>query len=237
MTLNERSKIHVRRISDEYVTWNFRESAPTFRAPPEGEQRWSSFAIELDPFPGYSHDVGLVESTVSYVLDLWTPAWDIYLYVSDREDVSRTNGCSNDESIYDYELKAYTKRLGHIFLGGKRIPPHPGMTRHLVAHEYGHHVQWQLALAHGYTNTHDEDFLRTYASLRGLPDSSIHHGDGGRWHKAAQEIFACDFRLAVCRLEEQYWPHMGFPRPQDTPIWDWWQDRIQENHDEYPAFA
>ncbi len=182
---------------------------------------------EFDPFPAYPHNLATVEQAVSHVLTRQRPLWDIDLYVADREEIGRTNGQSS--VYYDYEYDDEGHRTGdrqvlaYILLCGKRIPPHPAMARYLVGHEFGHHIEWMLNRARGARHLQDDDLIREYAAMRGLPSASVHHGAGGNWHDSAAEIFACDFRILCCDVETEFWPHIGVPRPETVDgLDDWW---------------
>jgi hypothetical protein len=204
--------------------WAFRESVPQWRGHHFG------MVATFDPFPGYSHDLDLVAHQAARVTELCPPLWDIDLHVADREETGRSNGFSNVHEDGHYEDDEWVKDppAGLIVLSGKRIPPHPAMTRHLVAHEYGHHVQWMLNQLRG-ANIQGDDVLNEYAALRGLPGGAVHHGSGGRWHDSAGEIFACDFRILTCGVELEFWPHPGTPRPEDVPdLASWWADAVNQ---------
>lgn len=217
--------VHVHRVDFAVdVCWSFRDSAP----------HWSSSTFGggsavLDPFPGYTHDLDEVNRTVEHVQARWAPAWDVDLYIADREEVGRSNGFSDIVQTGHYEDSDGTKhwvrdpRRGLIFLSGKRIPPHPAITRYLVAHEYGHNVEFMLNIAFGSEDAYTGPVLPEYADLRGLPASTLHHGEGGTWHDSAAEVFACDFRILVCGVETEFWPHHGIARPETIPgLRDWW---------------
>lgn len=184
---------------------------------------------EFDPFPAYRHDVRVVRDTIRDVTEFCQPIWDIDLLVANREVAGRTNAFSHLNQSGHYEADEWVKDAptGLIMMSGKRIPPHPAMARHLVAHEYGHHVEWMLETLTGSKKIYSGDVIREYAELRGLPDSAIHHGEGGTWHNAASEVFACDFRLICCDIEVEYWPHPGVPHPLHdvgimTALENWW---------------
>lgn len=196
-----------------------------------GQPRWrhrQASVVDLDPCPAYPHDIDLVRTTITAVARLVPPIWNIEVFVADREEVGRSNGHSNVTSDGGYHrtggdgVKTWVKgpNVGLIFLSGKRVPPHPAMTRYLVGHEYGHHVQWMLSERLGYHHVHDDQMLLDYAALRGLPGNPLHGYPGG-WHHAVAEVFACDFRTIVTGIEDGYWPHPGVDRPDDTVV-AWW---------------
>lgn len=195
----------------------------------KAEPSWNGSTF--DPFPAYPHDVQLVEETARRVAELCPSLWDVEFVLADREETSRTNAHSQTEHHGHYDGDDWVKDppSGQIVLAGKRIPPHPGMTRHLVAHEYGHQVQRMLTHRRDRPHLEDDAILRDYATVRGLPESSIRYGSGGGWHGAIGEIFACDFRILVCGLENEYWPHPGIARPETVPGLDaWWDAAVQE---------
>lgn len=227
--------LHVHEIDLEAdVGWAFTDSKQKF-SPRIGDRWLYQGTAELDPFPAYAHNLTVVQQTAQLVEWVFPPLYDVHLFVSPRECVSRTNAfatCDRAYYCYDKECpegtgcqnKAHKEPTGLIFLSGKRVPPHPAMSRHLVAHEYGHNVQYMLEYQSDMKDGSGE-FITAYAKLRGLP-TPIHSGSGGKWHTAAAEIFACDFRILICRTELEYWPHMGVPRPEEVPaIREWWEDR------------
>lgn len=205
--------------------WSFRDERPRWR------HRLHGSSGEFDPFPAYPHDIGVVEEAVRHVEVKCPPLWDVELYVANREELGRSNGYSNvhvgghyvdDEWVTD-------EPLGLIVLSGKRVPPHHTVSRYLVAHEYGHNVEWMLEHLHGSKSLHSGQVVAGYAEYRGMP-TPVHHGSGGRWHDSAVEVFACDFRVVVCDVEADYWPHPGVPHPRDLSmshdLWAWWADAL-----------
>ncbi|MGI8334376.1 hypothetical protein ACRYCC_30870 [Actinomadura scrupuli] len=51
----------------------------------------------------------------------------------------------------------------------------------------------------------------------------MHAGAGGTWYDGIHEIWACDFRILVCQVETEYWPHPGVPRPEEARgLAGWW---------------
>lgn len=209
------------------ATWSFRDSVPTWRSGQFGSSG------TFDPFPAYPHNLEPVEETARLVAERVPPVWDVNLYVADREEVGRSNGFSNVADGDRYEGNKWVRGLptGLIVLSGKRVQPHPAVSRYLVAHEYGHHVEWMLNVVRGY-GLHSDSVVADYAKYRGLPEDSVHHGSGGRWHDSVTEIFACDFRVIVCDVEAGYWPHPGIPPSRDhslpRDLAGWWAEAIEE---------
>lgn len=202
--------------------WSFRDSGLSWRPP----RRWSHVAA-FDPFPCYPHDPEVTRETAAHVARCWPPLWDVAMYVCDREETSRSNAHSHLIDTGRHADGEWVKETpsGVVVLSGKRIMPHPAMTRHLVAHEYGHNAAWMLNWLRGQTRYPSDctGLYADYAAVRGLPESSLHHGEGGTWHDSATEIFGCDFRLLVCGVEPEFWPHPGVPRPEGLPaLHAWW---------------
>lgn len=217
------AEIRVRDLAVMFeATWSFDDGRPTWRNHAHGG------AAVFDPFPGYPHDRAVVDEMVERVAGVLPPLWDVDVVVADREVIGRTNGFSSLRSDGEYVGDVWTPLppQGLIMLSGKRIPPHPAMTRYLVGHEYGHNVEWMLEYARGGQGRLQRgEVAAEYARLRGLGEP--HWGSGGRWHDSVTEIFACDFRIIVCRVEPDYWPHPGIAHPYDNhllpnDLHGWW---------------
>ena len=152
--------------------------------------------------------------------------------------IDRVNGLTYEDSIWkrDDGSEWADKLLCHcgcgkintvggqafsIVLSGKRIPPMPGMTKYLVAHEYGHAVFGYIARKLGY----EHDVLYdAYMAARDVPETAYTKSyGGGKWHKSPGEIAANDFRILFAEQETEFWPH-----EVARPSWDheglrrWW---------------
>lgn len=218
-------QIHVHHVTGGDYGWAFGSDQPGFRPVIDGV--WGAGAgVTVDPFPAYPHDPRALDAAVAHVSRHVDLRWDVHLFSGDREEVGRSNGHSN--LLNGYAGSEYKRLGGMIWLSGKRIPPHPAMTRHLVAHELGHNLEWMLQEARG-EQEYGNDLIREYAEIRGLPDSTLHHGGGGTWHDSAHEVFACDFRIVVCNTEPEYWPHPGIVHPATLPgLTRWWGQALDQ---------
>lgn len=206
-----------------HLEWPFNGSAaPHVRI---GGRRWGYGRSEqVDPFPAYAHDAALVRRTLRLVEAAVSVKFKPTIYLLHFDTPARTNGWAYRD--WDYSRNSEDKRWeGHIVLAAKRIPPHPAVTRYVVAHEYGHHVEWEVERRKGYPG--DGNLVRDeYAELRGLdPDVGSRYG-GGKWHSNTGEVLANDFRILVAGIEPEYWPH-DCPRPQKLKRLErWWSEAL-----------
>lgn len=178
--------------------------------------------VRVDPFPGYAHDADLVRERLAMVVEAFPIEHTPTVYLLDREPFERTNGWAMGDTAWNEEADEWQPTRGMIVLAGKRIPLHPAMTRYLVAHEYGHHVEWELAWRRTKPKVDQRVLCEEYAALRGL-DPAHYSAEGGRWHDSVVDVFADDFRVLVARAETEFWPHPGIARPEACPAAvDWW---------------
>jgi hypothetical protein len=182
----------------------------------------------FDPFPAYPHDDVTARDQAQAITEAVPPLWDVTCYLASHEPAARTNGYSaywTGRTHGDDGKPKPGPVHGYMVLGAKRIMPHPAMTRYLVAHEYGHNVEWMLNIARGADRIYDDTMVREYARIRRL--SGDHHGTGGRWHDSPTEILACDFRILILQAETEFWPHPGIPRPETIPeLRRWWTAQL-----------
>ena len=212
-------KDRVRAVKAAELIWPFDRQRAELRL----DRRFGTHLEEVDPFPAYAHDIAVVRASVAAVeaaYPLPEPFAPDY-FVLPFDTPHYTNGWS-DQS-HDYRKRDEPRVwAGVIVLAGKRIPPHPAMTRYLVPHEYGHIVHMWLAHVEEATDAGDAIYAQ-YAKLRGFR-SAKNYG-GGTWHRRVSEVFANDFRILVAKAEVEFWPHPGIPRPEDVPeIGRWWAD-------------
>lgn len=163
--------------------------------------------IPVDPCPGYSHDYMLVKKEYDRLLSTVPISTPPIVFLLSYESISRTNGWAEE---YGNE----------IVLSGKRIPIHPAMTKYLVAHEYGHHIEYRLKDIRS-----DDNLLEKYQNIRG---GTLEYRPG-LWHQSTRELFANDFRILVAGREEKFWPHPDYPHPHKlSKIADFWADAVED---------
>lgn len=201
-------------IEPSDLTWAFRDSTCRWHGP-------DSYSAALDPTPAYQHDQDVIAETLDHVITCAPLPWPGTIWLSPHEEISRTNGWSGRSTRYDEETEKWVVDRGVIFFSAKRIPPHPAVTRYLVAHEYGHQANYLIAEQQGVEYT---DIAKDYAGMRGLDWNDGKYG-AGTWHSSAVEVLACDFRLVVTGVEPDYWPHPGIERP-GRDVERWWSDHF-----------
>jgi hypothetical protein len=212
--------IDVIELTPDDVVWPF-GSDPFVRI---GKSHWPH-TTRIDPFPCYSHDVGIVRRCVKSLNTFWHLPFDLTYYLMPFDTNHGTNGWFQIDT--DHLEDKTKKHFGSVTLAGKRIPIHPAMTRYLCFHEFGHAVEEAIALSRGLSVGCDA-IQPEYAEVRGLTPQKEYGGDN--WHKNVCEVLACDFRILIAAAEPEFWPHPGIPRPEEVPaIKVWWANELVKN--------
>ena len=204
-------------------TYGFDDKGPAYT--PSHAGSWTR-TVYVDPAPCYGHDEALVRTLFARLRELAPLPIPLKVCLLGHEPTERTNGWYSDEGKWEKDAEGVHRKapVGLICLAGKRIPPHPAMTRYLMGHEYGHGVFYHLARTRGF-DSDSEPLRKLYQALR--PETSSRYGCG-QWHQNTGEVFANDFRILHMRLETEFWPHDGVPRPEKVQaVIDFWR-RVPE---------
>ena len=214
--------VSVRVVKATDLAWAFDSKPPGWTTKPALKGNWGHRS-EVDATPAYPHDLDLVKAEAERVDAAFPIGVPVTVHISLWEDLGRTNGWAYQDWAYRGDDERTFEVA--IALGAKRIPIHPAMTRYLVAHEYGHAVDyWLCHVREVQPNGLDEE----YRKLRGLPKSSGRYGPG-RWHANVGELIANDFRILVAKREPEFWPHPGIARPEALPaVRAWWRKALKE---------
>lgn len=212
----------VRVIEVRELDWSFDDAPPAWRTTSQIKNYGT--AEKVDPTPCYTHDLELVRAEAGHVHGVFPIGVPVTIHVAPWESLGRTNGWASQEWNY-YAGPKRDQKVWEvaIALSGKRIPPHPAMTRYLVAHEYGHAVDDWLCHVRGLQPNGLDD---EYRKLRNLSKAAYRYGPG-RWHSNVGELIANDFRILVAKREREFWPHPGLERPERLPaIRKFWRDAV-----------
>lgn len=200
------------------LCWGFDNKGPYVRV---GSGKWPTM-IYVDPAPGYMHDIEIVKTCLAKCDEIKPLPNPPPIYLLQNDSTGGTNGNTHGDSDWDTKNEhGNLVPMPWICLFGKRIPLHPAMTRYLVFHEYGHCVEHFVAAKRFSKNDGVFENRKDYGKLRGLVEEKYYGLQS--WHLSPAEVFANDFRVLVCGVETEFWPH-PVPRPQDVPevvaYWD-----------------
>lgn len=211
-------------LTADDMHWDFDNSGPTISTRPN--KATYGRAVKVDPHPAHAHDIKLVRKLIHKVENAYKfsikPVWHIF----EQEVLERVNGWCQAEYLYD-NSKGKKRIEHHIILSGKRIPIHPAMTRYLIPHEYGHAVEDNIILKELGDLGKVEEFRAEYRKMRGLKTSDAKYSSKS-WATSTGEIFANDFRILMCGLEEDFWPHPGVTHPLKSKAACKYWDTIKE---------
>jgi len=205
-------------LKTEDLRWSFDGGAQFTIKSKYGFERTET----VDPFPCYAHDLALVTSIVRGVEAAFPVGFLPTYYILHHEVSDRTNGHTNLIFDTNGNLRNWDP---YIVLSGKRIPLHPGMTRSLIAHEYGLVVRYWINRQHSISPV--TAFDHEYLALR--PEAETGAPRGREWHAQLVELIADDFRICVTGIDREYWPHPGFRHPDMIPdIREFWSRMVKE---------
>jgi hypothetical protein len=207
----------------ENLEWHLNTDYPYIRTDNDLNSR-------VDPYPCYPHDQYLVREEANYAFEKcpipeeFRPTFDLLKF----DTLERVNAWTRRKFEWRYNgPKHLNPWKSGIVLLGKRIPIHPAMTRYLVAHEYGHVVDYYLQRFYEDKDpTQDDNILdEEYREIRKLPYSDDYYG-GPTWDREVGEVIANDFRILVLEKEVEFWPH-PISRPENVPaVIAWWDQKM-----------
>jgi hypothetical protein len=211
-------------VSANDLAWGFDARPPRFTIGKNSASKWTT-SVEVDPAPCYPHNAVTVCKHVKFVEEAFPIKYQPFWYLPSYDGVGGYNGITYHGHDYD-DKDQHDRYANHawIVLNGKRIPLHPAMTRYLVAHEYGHAVE--VDIAHRlYTEKEPRGpLMEMYSEMRGMKNPTSY--GPGTWHLAPAEVFANDFRILVTGTENEFWPH-DVPHPTEVPaVVAWWNEQI-----------
>lgn len=210
----------VQRLNGEDLHWGFDAEAPTYFIQHAGS--WGHHD-KVNPAPAYAHDLRAVEVELRHLQTVAPLPFPMKITVLSHDFLSGTNGHYYNDYYYNHDTGINEYAVGNIVLCGKRIPIHPAMTRYLVAHEYGHGVQYYLERVRDMKT----DSLRALYIEQCRPDATQAYGPG-KWHTNVGELIANDFRILVAKRELEFWPHDLYARPEANPAVVAFWNEVQE---------
>lgn len=163
---------------------------------------------KVDPHNAQPHNIHRVSEKL-YALQEATVNVDVTYYVLHHELEVRCNAYA--EQVTNWAL---SKPEFQVVMSAKRTPIPYNMTDYLVAHEYGHIMDYTISNQLG---IECEEFRKIYARVRGA-DPSIKG-----WINTATEVIADDFRILCGQEQLEFWPHTDVEYPSSSGIYDWWE--------------
>jgi hypothetical protein len=203
------------------MSWGFDDDRPFYNISHAGG--WTR-QDKVMPQPAYAHSIEATQAELMHLREVAPLPFPIKVALLSHDFVGGTNGFYNNDSKYNGENGKIDYYIGIIVLCAKRIPIHPAMTRYLVAHEYGHAVEYHLERQRELKDGGMKKFYTEHVR----PDAVDRYGPG-HWHAAIGELFANDFRMLVADREQEFWPHPGYARPETVPaVVDFWNEARKE---------
>lgn len=187
--------------------------------------------VKIDPFPCIVHNLDLMRERIEFIEAAFPigalKRWLVLPY----EVTERVNAWASHDYIWsngtdpEKDLAKKKNRLElFVVFSGKRSNIHPAMTRFLVAHEYGHWVDyWITSIMKEENYSNDEEiFRKKYAEIRGIPYVDDENYGGGNYHDSLAEIIADDFRIVVGGTDVDYYQHSCTHPLKDPNVVAYW---------------
>ncbi len=184
--------------------------------------------IDIDPFPCNSHNSKLLLETVTKVEGKFKIGAPTRWIVLPNDTTHYTNAYAQKNYVSGEENRKKYKFEGMIVMAGKRTIIHPAMTKYLVAHEYGHMVDyWITAMMNEkLDSTNETIFRKKYAEMRGIEYNEKY--GGGNWVDNIGEIIADDFRIVVANTDKDFYLHTCTHPLEHTEVKKYWSKLKKE---------
>jgi hypothetical protein len=217
----------------EHLFWRFETNQLPYFNLKGVANPWNGKQIPVDPFPCTPHDKALLERYQQRIEEIFPIGTLLQWVIVPFEVDTRTNAWASSTHLYSSDeqdrITKTHKLEGQIVMSGKRTIIHPAMTKYLVAHEYGHQVDYWISkcmqeqMEDGTGSSDTDVFRKKYAAFRGV-EFSFDYG-GGRWKNNIQEIIADDFRIAMGGTDVDFFVHDKVPHPlTDNKVLDYWTE-------------
>lgn len=183
--------------------------------------------IYVDPFPCASHNVDFIKKKVTMVESIFPIAAPIKYVLLPNELKERVNAMAYQEYVDDKYKKKY-KFEGTIALSGKRTIIHPAMSNYLIAHEYGHMVDYWINQSMNQEEKSENAslFRKRYAAFRGIDFNQKLTGYG--WKNNIAEVIADDFRIVMAKTDVDFFPHQCGNPAKNKKVTQYWQKLKQK---------
>lgn len=187
-------------------------------------------SAKVDPFPCAAHNPKIMRQHVKETTAKFPIPAPVYWVVMPFEAESRTNAWASSGDIYKNDHpKAYNKYgiEGYITFSGKRTIVHPAMTKYLVAHEYGHIVDYYISARGRQAGEKDHYWFRkAYAKMRGIKYNDSY--GGGKRKDSIAEVIADDFRIAVAGVDTDFYVHTCTHPLKSAKVKKFWAGMIKK---------
>lgn len=103
--------------------------------------------VPVDPFPCAKHDKKLLRKFAENIEDKFPIGALVHYHILPHETTGRSNAWASYSTFYSHDEKNLREKYlmeGIVLFSGKRTICHPLMTKYLVAHEYGHIVDYWI---------------------------------------------------------------------------------------------
>jgi hypothetical protein len=221
-------------ISKDDLIWDFSSPKPRFSIPSQARD-WPS-TIYVEPFPCTGIvDIELVKKEAERVQNLFPIGTLLTWFTLPLEEETRCNAWASADDLWGNEGEAKIIKEKHIKEGrigftARRTIIHPALVKYLVAHEYGHQVDYWINAKIRLEEKLDggsDHFRDRYAEFRKIPNPKGYHA-GESYKNSLTEIVANDFRIVVCEQDVDIYPHYVENPHGNAEIKAFWNEIIEK---------